>query len=273
MDDRINLNVQDHVAEVVLDRPGKRNALDLRMFEALAATADTLAGDGTVRAVVLRGAGDHFCAGIDLELFSTASDGINPAMFAPQPGSPANLFQRAAYAWRELPVPVICVIQGIAWGGGMQIALGADLRYAAPDARLSIMEIRWGLVPDMAISATARGVVDVDVLKELAWTGRIVDAAEADRLGLVTAVHDDPLAAARSTAGEIAARSPEAVRAIKRLFEAGWQSPVAESLALEAALQGDILGKPNQLEAVEANLDKRQPRFADVGENGGGEPA
>lgn len=273
MDDRVSLNVQDHIAEVVLDRSGKHNALDMRMFEALVAAADTLAGDTSVRAVILRGAGDNFCAGIDLELFSAFSDGIEPALFAPQPGSPANLFQRAAFAWRELPVPVVCVIQGIAWGGGLQIALGADLRYAAPDARLSIMEIQWGLIPDMAISATARNVVDVDVLKELAWTGRIIDAAEADRLGLVTAIHPDPLAAARSTAAEIAARSPDAVRAIKQLLETGWQSAVPTSLALEAALQGEILGKPNQLEAVRANLGKRKPVFSDVPGDGGGEPA
>ncbi len=273
MDDRVSLKVQDHVAEVVLERPGKHNALDMRAFEALVAAADTLAGDATVRAVVLRGAGDNFCAGIDLELFSAASAGIDPVLFAPQAGSPANLFQRAAYAWRELPVPVVCAIQGIAWGGGLQIALGADLRYAAPDARLSIMEIRWGLVPDMAMSATARGLVDVDLLKELAWTGRVVDAAEADRLGLVTAVHADPLAAARSTASEIAARSPDAVRAIKRLLEAGWQSPVTDSLALEAVLQGGVIGTPNQREAVQANLDEREPVFADAGRDGGGGPA
>lgn len=273
MNDRVRLSTREHVAEVVLDRPDKHNALDMRMFEALAGAADALADDASVRAVILRGAGDNFCAGIDLELFSAPGTGVDPALLAPREGSPANLFQRAAFAWRELPVPVICAIQGVAWGGGMQIALGADLRYAAPDARLSIMEIKWGLVPDMAISATARHVLGVDVLKELAWTGRVIDAVEADRIGLVTAVHADPLAAARTTANEIAGRSPDAVRAMKRLFETGWQMPVASSLALEAGLQGGLLGKPNQLEAVRANLDKRRPVFRDGPRDGESEPA
>ena len=209
MNDRVRTTIDGHVAEVMLDRADKHNALDMPMFEALVAAADSLASDPTVRAVVLHGAGDNFCAGIDVSMFSAFAADFDPQLLAPQRGSPGNLFQRAGFAWRELPVPVICAIQGIAWGGGLQVALGADLRYASPAASLSVMEIRWGLIPDMGITATTRGQLRSDVLKELAWTGRVVEAADAAEVGLVTAIHDDPLDAARRTAHDIASRSPD----------------------------------------------------------------
>ena len=213
--------------------------------------------------MVLAGAGDNFCAGIDLSIFSDPGDAIDPASMAPQSGSHANRFQRAAFAWREIPVPVICAIRGVAFGGGAQIALGADLRYAAPDAKLSIMEIRWGLIPDIAISVTASNVVRDDQLRELAYTGRVVDGGEARDLGLVTAIHDDPLQAARDTARLIAGRSPDAIRAMKTMFNERRGLDDAQSLALEARLQSGILGRPNQLEAVRANVERREPDFED----------
>jgi len=182
---------------------------------------------------------------------------------APTSGSVANLFQRAGYAWRELPVPVICAVQGICYGGGLQIALGADLRFASPDARFSIMESKWGLVPDMGITTTLRNLVAPDRVKELAWSARIFDAAEALELGLVTALHDDPLSMARQAASEYASRSPDAVRGIKQLVNAAWSMSDAEALSLEAKVQLGILGKHNQMEAVRANLDKRAPEFVD----------
>ena len=263
MSTRVQISIDNHVAEVLLNRPEKHNALDMKMFDELAAAGERLSAERSVRAVVLAGAGDNFCAGIDLSIFSDPGDAIDPASMAPQSGSHANRFQRAAFAWREIPVPVICAIRGVAFGGGAQIALGADLRYAAPDAKLSIMEIRWGLIPDIAISVTASNVVRDDQLRELAYTGRVVDGGEARDLGLVTAIHDDPLQAARDTARLIAGRSPDAIRAMKTMFNERRGLDDAQSLALEARLQSGILGRPNQLEAVRANVERREPDFED----------
>ena len=182
-----------------------------------------------------------------------------------EPGlrKPANLFQAPAYVWRELPMPVICAVHGVAFGAGLQIALGADLRFARPDAQLSIMEVKWGLVPDMAISTTARNLVPVDRIKELAYTGRIVSGEEAKNLGLITETYDDPLAAAMEMAAAIRVKSPDAIRSIKRLVNTAWSMSEAEALALEAELQHGVLGKKNQLEAVMANMQKRAPEFDD----------
>jgi enoyl-CoA hydratase/carnithine racemase len=158
---------------------------------------------------------------------------------------------------------VICAIRGVAYGAGAQIALGADVRFAAPDAKLSIMEIRWGLIPDLGITVTTANLVREDRLRELAYTGRVVTSAEAMQLGMVTAVHDDPLQAARDTARLIAGRSPDAMRALKRLFNERRDLDAAQSLALEARLQARIIGRPNQLEAVRANSEGREPDFGD----------
>ena len=260
---RLQTSIDNHVAEVVLNRPEKHNAIDMAMFDELAAVADSLTADPSVRAVVLTGAGDNFCAGIDVSIFSDPGDALSPASMAPQKDSDANRFQRAAFAWREMPVPVICAIRGVAFGAGAQVALGADLRYAAPGAKLSIMEIRWGLIPDLAISVTASGLVREDHLRELAYTGRVVDADEALALGLVTAVHDDPVRAARQAARAIAGRSPDAIRAMKKLFNERRDLGVAQALALEARLQSGIIGGPDQLEQVRANTEGREPEFGD----------
>ena len=263
MSERLQISIEGHVAEVRLNRPEKHNALDMQMFDDLAASGARLAAEPSVRAVVLTGAGENFCAGIDLSIFSDPADAIDPASMAPQEGSLANRFQRAAFAWREIPVPVICAIHGVAFGGGAQIALGADLRYAAPNAKMSIMEIRWGLIPDLAISVTASNLVREDVLRELAYTGRVVGGTEAMALGLVTAVHDDPLQAARDTAKLIASRSPDAIRAMKTLFNERRDLDAGRSLSLEAKLQSGIICQPNQVEAVRANIEDREPDFGD----------
>lgn len=263
MNDRISIKVDNHVAEVMLNRPEKYNALDLEMFEALHETARSLAQAPALRAVVLYGAGDNFCAGIDVDVFTNPDVSIDEALMQPVEDSCANLFQRAAYGWRELPVPVICALDGICYGGGLQVALGADLRYASAAARFSIMETKWGLIPDMAITTTLRHIMPVDKVKELAMSARIFDAAEALDFGLLTGIHDDPLAAARQYAAEVATRSPEAIRGIKRLVNEAWNLSEAEALALEARLQHRIMGSANQVEAVTANLQKRAPEFKD----------
>ncbi len=263
MNDRVKITRNEHVAEVMLNRPDKYNALDMQMFEALGSAAESLAGEAGLRAIILHGAGDNFCAGIDVGVFTDPGVRIDQALMKPVDGSRANLFQRAAYAWRELPVPVICALHGITYGGGLQIALGADLRYAAADTRFSIMETKWGLIPDMSISTTLRHIVPADKIKELAWSARVFDANEALELGVVTGIHANPLEAARKFAENCAARSPEAIRGIKQLVNEAWSLSEADSLALEARLQLAIMGSPNQVEAVRANLEDRQPEFAD----------
>ncbi len=264
MNDVVTTEIDAHIAIVTLNRPDKKNAIDLAMFEALSDAGDALANNSSVRAVVLRGAGSVFCAGIDTAVFQGGglSEVASGAM-APRGGSPANMFQSAAYTWRALPVPVIAAVEGIAFGGGLQIALGADIRYATADCRFSIMEIKWGIIPDMAISTTLRHVMPVDRIKELAWTGRILDGNEAQAAGLITAVKTDPYAKALELAGEIAAKSPDAIRAIKRLMNESWQNTEADSLRQEARLQMSVIGTANQMEAVMANLQGRAPDFAD----------
>ncbi len=263
MTDRVRIRVEAHVAEVMLNRADKLNALDMRMFEALGVAADQIARDRSVRAVVLRGAGDHFCTGIDLGVFADAKLDFTAALRTPLSPSPANVFQRAAYAWRELPVPVICAIQGVCFGGGLQVALGADIRYASADAKLSIMEAKWGIIPDMGISATLRHLVAPDRVKELSWSARILSGEEALSLGLLTAVVEDPVSASHKLARECAQRSPEAIRGIKSLVNEAWQMTAMDALALEARLQTGIIGGANQIEAVQANLEGRRPDFED----------
>jgi len=269
MNERVTIDIDHHVATVTLNRPDKKNAVDFPMFDAIAAAAAELAGNDSIRAVVLRGEGTDFCAGIDTSVF--AADGIGAragSMLEPQRENGANYFQHAATCWRELPVPVIAVLQGVVFGAGLQIAMGADMRYASVDARLSIMEIRWGLIPDMAISATLPAIVAEDRMRELAYTGRIVAADEAARLGLVTAVTEEPLATATALAHDIAGKSPDAIRAIKKLISAAWRGQAAPTLKLEAALQAIVMAGDNQKEAARANIERRPPVFRDPSSGG-----
>ncbi|WP_333825008.1 crotonase/enoyl-CoA hydratase family protein [Pinisolibacter sp.] len=261
---RVEVTIADRVAEVALARPDKKNALDMAMFEEIAAAGEALKRDRSVRAVVLTGQGADFCAGLDLAMFRTLAtdlDALTARLFDLPPGEIANLFQKPSYVWQELEIPVIAALRGVAFGGGLQIALGADIRIAAPDVRLSVMEIRWGLVPDMGITQALRRLTRIDVAKDLLMTGRIVAAEEARDLGLLTRLADDPLAAAHALARDIAARSPDAVRRMKALLDRSWFAPPAEGLRLEAAMQHEVIGKPAQLEAVAANLAGRPPNF------------
>lgn len=267
MSDRMLVNVKDGVADVRLNRADKMNALDLPMFEALVETGRALAAQREVRAVVLSGEGRGFCAGLDFTSFASmaGAGGERPKrnLFDRDAESPANFAQRAAWIWQELPVPVIAAVHGVAYGGGLQIALGADIRFVAPDARLSVMEIKWGLVPDMSGTQTLRHLVRLDVAKELTFTGRVVSGTEAVALGLATHVADDPRAAALALAVEIASKSPDAVRAGKRLLNDSVVADVASGLRREQDLQSSVIGKPNQVEAVRSNLEKRAARFVD----------
>ena len=262
MSERVSLTIDGYVAHVTLNRADKYNAVDTGVFEGLVEAAQEIAANRDVRAVVLSGAGEHFCAGIDLSMFQAEEPVFGPEAMAPQgDDTAANYFQRPATVWRELPVPVIAAIHGICYGAGLQIALGADIRIAAPDARLSVMEIKWGIVPDMGMTVTARGIVQPDRLMELALTGRVFDGAEARELGVVSRLDAEPLQAAGVLATDIAGRSPDATSSIKQLLGTGMALPPGDALRLEAELQLGLLGRPNQTEAVAANLAGREPQF------------
>ena len=262
MGERVLIDIHEGVAHVRLNRPEKRNGLDLALFEALAAAGERLKAERSVRAVVLSGEGEAFCAGLDFQDFLGRGEAGRALLQRPEGGA-ANLAQQVAWVWTEVPVPVIAAIHGVAFGGGLQIALGADLRIAAPDARLSVMEIKWGLVPDMSLTKTLLRLVPLDVAKELTFTGRVLSGDEAHALGLVTRVSRDPVGDARSLAREIAEKSPDAVRAGKRLLDSAIELGVHDAFVLETELQLSLMGSPNQLEAVQANFMKRPPRFRD----------
>jgi enoyl-CoA hydratase/carnithine racemase len=253
------------VAVVTLDRPEKLNALDAAMFSALIETAAALRERTSLRAVVLTGAGRGFSAGLDVAVFASlagtrgsgARDG-EPAPVSMLDGALAgvgNRAQQAALVWRALPVPVIAAVHGVAYGGGLQIALGADVRIVAPDARLSLREVMFGLVPDMGATQTLRDLVRLDVAKELVLTGRVVLGEEAVALGLATRCAADPLAVALSLAAEIAGRSPRAVRTAKRLFESAWRADWDEGLRLEAAAQRELVESEEQRQEIRARLE------------------
>ena len=282
MSDRVTVDITDGVADVRLNRPDKLNALDGDMFVALTDTSARLARDSSVRAVVLSGAGRSFSAGLDFSGFMAMAGGrVTVDGGGPPPGDGGqggigaigrtdgritHLAQQAAHGWSEVPVPVIAAIWGHCLGGGLQIALGADLRIVHPEATLSVLEIRWGLSPDMTGTATLPRLVGPDVAKELTWTGRMVGGAEAARLGLATRASESPLDDALALAREIAGRNPHAVRSVKRLLDRSGIVPLAQQYADERHEIGSLIGTPNQVEAVAAYFEKRAPSFADPGQ-------
>ena len=266
MEDRIKVELQDGVADVRLVRTDKMNALDNAMFDALVATGERLKTEKGVRAVVLSGEGRAFCAGLDMGNFGQMASGERRAagnLETPRTPGGANRAQQAVMAWREIPVPVIAAVHGVAFGGGFQLALGADLRFVTPDARMSVMEIKWGLVPDMAGVALLRGLLRDDVARELTFSGRIFSGQEALSLGLATRVCADPYAEALAFAREVAAKNPDAIRAGKRLLDLAVEADQRAILLAETTEQVKLIGSPNQVEAVKANLEKRAPQFTD----------
>ena len=265
-DERVSVQVgDDHVARVTLVRTGKSNALDGPMFDALIAAGEQLRADRSVRAVVLAGEGKGFCAGIDMQVLADMKDGTIAGTrdVIERTHGLANRFQYAAWIWRDLPVPVIAAVHGFALGGGLELALGADIRYATPDARMAIMEVNWGLVPDMGGSVRFYDLMRDDIIRELAFTGRTFDAVQAQGYGLVTRVDANPHALALAAARDIATRSPHAVRALKRLFGAQSARAAAPGLLSECIEQQLLLGTPNQVETVRASREKRAPVFTD----------
>jgi enoyl-CoA hydratase/carnithine racemase len=271
MEERVSISITDGVADVRLVRADKMNALDAAMFEALVAATERLSREKGVRAVVLSGEGRAFCAGLDMGRFAAMKDkggngipGGESRDLAKRTHGLANAAQQAVWGWRQLPVPVIAAVHGVAFGGGFQLALGADMRFLTPDARMSIMEIKWGLVPDMAGTPILATLVRDDILRELTYTGRIFSAQEALSYGLATRIVDDPRAAALEMARDIAGKSPHAIRAAKRMMNNLSVDP-GPALLAESIEQQKLIGGPNQTEAVRANMEKRAPRFAEAG--------
>ena len=266
MEDRIRLTITDGVADVRLNRADKMNALDPPMFRAIAEADARLKEDQRVRAVVLSGEGRSFCAGLDVERMMAAAEGESILQFADltkRTHGIANFAQHIVWIWRELPVPVIAAVHGVALGGGFQLALGTDFRYVAPGTRFGIIETKWGLVPDMAGTQLMRHPAREDVVRELTYTARIFSAEEALEFGFATRLVDDPLAAALETARVIAERSPDSIRAAKRLLNQAVTCDAHVGLAAETDEQRELLGRANHVEVVRANLERRTPNFTD----------
>jgi enoyl-CoA hydratase/carnithine racemase len=281
---RVRVDHDAGVAHVRLTRADKRNALDGAMFLAIAAAGERLKNDSSVRAVVVSGDGPSFCAGLDFGSFQAMGSGDaggngaggngaqNGADIASESGIGAlaegritHLAQQIAWVWQEVPVPVVAALAGHALGGGMQLALGADIRIAHPDTKLSMREVHWGLIPDMTGTLMLSRLVRDDVMKDLVCTGRILPASEGAALGLVTRLSNDPVADALAAAREIAGRSPDAVRGAKRLINRLSNAGAAEHFAAEREIIFKLIGSPNQVEAITANFENRTPVFGDVG--------
>jgi enoyl-CoA hydratase/carnithine racemase len=269
MSDRVTLTIIDGIADVRMNRAEKRNALDGAMFQALAEVGERLKSESGVRCVVLSGEGSSFCAGLDFSSFQVMAGGdLPPATDEVGPGAMkdgriTHLGQQVCWVWQEIPVPVIAAVHGHALGGGLQIALGADLRIVHPDTQMSVREVHWGLVPDMTGTLMLRALVRADVAKELVFTARVFDGREALALGLATRLSESPLDEALSMAREICGRSPDAVRGSKALLDRLFNAGAAEQFAAERQMIGSIIGKPNQVEAVMANFEKRPSAFTD----------
>jgi enoyl-CoA hydratase/carnithine racemase len=265
MEDRITVDIQDGVADVRLVRVDKMNALDDAMFEALIKTGERLKTEAGVRAVVLSGAGRAFCAGLDMGNFDKMASGERKGgtglVETPRTEGGSNRAQHAVMVWREIPVPVIAAVHGVAFGGGFQLALGADMRFVTPDARMAVMEIKWGLVPDMAGIALLRRLIRDDQARELTYSGRQFTGEEALSLGLATRVCADPYAEALAFARDVAIKNPDAIRADKRLMNLADDGDQRAILLAESVEQSALIGSPNQIEAVLSSMQKRAPNF------------
>ncbi|WP_242124083.1 crotonase/enoyl-CoA hydratase family protein [Sphingobium sp. Sx8-8] len=260
MGERVTISVEDGLADVRFNRPDRLNALDVEQYEAIAAMIARIGADPTIRAVVLSGEGRAFCSGVDLGRL-----GRDPRLerLSPRTHGIANLSQQCAWGWRTLPQPVIAAVHGFAFGAGFQIMLGADVRIVAPDTRLSLMEARWGLAPDVAGIALMRGLVREDHAREIAFTAREFRGAEAVQLGAATRLADDPLAEAFAVARQMLRNSPDALRAAKRLLNLPADADTATILQAESVEQDALLASANHHETLAAHREKRTPRFTD----------
>mmetsp|Transcript_6078 Transcript_6078/g.13239 ORF Transcript_6078/g.13239 Transcript_6078/m.13239 type:complete len:338 (-) Transcript_6078:137-1150(-) len=262
-------DIGDGIKHVILSRPNKLNSLDMKMFEAIAGAAAMLRDDTTLRGIIISGEGRAFCTGLDVKSVALKGNPIKsverllerPSGYGryPEATSLGNLAQDVGYLWRDIPVPVIASLHGMCFGGGMQIALGADFRFATPDCKMSIMEAKWGLIPDMSASVTLRELVRIDVAKELTMTGRVITGTEAADLGLITRCVEDPMAESVKVAKEIASRSPDSVAAAKELYQETWVAPEEFCLKAETVVQRQLLASWNQMAASGRNFGVKMP--------------
>ena len=267
MSQHISVTIDGHIAEVRINRAEKRNAISLDMFLRLVEIGEELQNTASLRAIVLTGEGDHFCAGLDLadaQRMLAQPETLKPEWFSGAFAGPANLFQSAAYVFRQQHVPVIAALRGVVYGAGLQIAMGADLRLASEDTRCCVAEVRLGLIPDMGITQTFAGLVRPDHLKRLCFTGEEVNAEAAVNIGLLTDVVDDPLASAHALAQRIAHQSPDAIAGTKALLNRAPHMPERDALQLEAALQARVMGRSNQLKAVQGYISGKPQEYEDL---------
>lgn len=257
---RVSVDYEDHIARVTLTRPDKMNALDDAMIQAIIAAGNEVAASDA-RAVVLSGEGKSFCAGLDVASFAGMAKFDAATWLLPRKHGDTNDVQEVAMVWRRVHVPVIAALQGAVYGGGLQLALGADIRIAAPDVKVSVMEMKWGLVPDMGGMALLPRLMRADSLRQMVYTAAPVGAEQAERWGLVTSIDENPLQAALSLATEIAGKSPSAIRAAKRLIEMA-ESAEREAVLLEESRESaGLIGKADQLEVIAAQMQGRRPVF------------
>ena len=259
---RVTKTIKDHVAHVTLTRPEKHNAVDPQMAEAIVSAGHALMQED-IRAVVLSGEGESFCAGLDVMSFAQLAAGDPQGVVMPRTHGTANLFQEVAMVWRKLPVPVIASLHGVAYGAGFQLALGADMRIAAPATKFAIMEMKWGLIPDMGGMVLLPRLTRSDVIRQLTYTAEPITADQAERWGLLTELNQAPLDRAQELARSIAGKSPSAIRAAKRLIGIS-ESGIDEAAILlaESREQTDLIGKPHQMEVISANMAGRTPKFS-----------
>ena len=268
-EDRVVMSVSDGIADIRMNRADKRNALDNAMFTSLAAVGEYVKQLDDVRAVVLSGEGASFCAGLDFGSFQAMAGGgsssgsMNAGSMAD--GRITHLAQQVCWVWQEVPVPVIAAVHGHALGGGMQIALGADIRIVHPDAQLSVREVHWGLIPDMTGTLILSRLVRPDVAKELVFTAKVISGKEGHDVGLASHLSSDPHADAMTLAREIASKSPDAVRGAKRLLNRLVNDGAAGQFAAERETIGQLIGSANQVEAVMSHFEKRPASFTSSG--------
>lgn len=256
---RITLEIDNNIAIVRLNRADKHNAIDMAMFQALDQVSKKLRKNKAIRAVFLCGNGEDFCSGLDVKSVLNEKSNILKLLFKFIPGS-SNLAQRVSTNWRKIPVPVIAIIQGRCWGGGLQIALGADFRITTPDASFSIMEAKWGLIPDMGANLALRELVNIDVAKQLAMTGQVIDAEQALGYGLISQVAEAPYQAAQQFIKPFTERSPDAVAAVKKLYNNNWHKKSWHMLAKESWYQIKVILGKNQRRAVNKQLKPEQAK-------------
>lgn len=256
---KVLCDVKDGVAHVRLNRPDVLNGIDLDLIDELIAIAERLKNNTAVRAVILSGEGKSFCAGLDFA--SAFKEKKRVARYFLALAKRDNRFQRFSTIWRDLPVPVVAVVHGHCFGGGVQLVAGADFRFTTPDAQWSILEAKWGLVPDMGGTVPFLDVMPLDIVQRLAMTGEVVSGERAVELGLATGVSDDPMADAMELVDQIIERSPDSVAATKRLFIRNSRGSLWSALRLERRLQSKMFKSPNTKIAREAGMKKEKPTF------------